>query len=116
MKLDPNGNQLWEKRYTGHQTPAVASVDYPVGIALDDAGYIYVGGSIQGDNVNFIDSMGMLKYAPDGTKIYSKLYTPTGSNGAYPVAMGVDRTLGRAYTTGWDFPIGFDPDILTAKF
>jgi len=75
IKYDPNGVELWAKRYNG---PANGD-DITNGIVVDDGGNVYVTGGSDGEGTDG-DSI-TIKYDPDGTELWVARYNNPENNG-----------------------------------
>jgi hypothetical protein len=97
LKYDALGNAVW----TNHFKASTDSSDYPASVAVDQNGGVFVTGSstiqMQGS------SMVTLKYASDGTGIWTNFFQFPGNQSsgvsAQPAALAVD-TSGNAIVTG----------------
>jgi hypothetical protein len=92
LKYDPDGKTAWAKVYKATLTGA----DYPVALALDNAGNVFVSGSSDGLNTGL--NFAVLKYAPDGTALWTNRYVDT-LYGQIVEGMAVDRD-GNVIVTG----------------
>jgi hypothetical protein len=65
IAYDPDGQLLWAQSYDG------GGKDYPVQVATDASGSVYVGGSsANGTDFDYV----VLKYASDGTQVWMRRY------------------------------------------
>ena len=91
IKYDPSGNAVWTNYYKG----TVSGSDWAAAMAMDKDGNVLVTGDSDGDGtgLNYVT----LKYAPDGTALWTNRYI----NGwtAIPSAMTLDRD-GSVIVTG----------------
>lgn len=97
VKYDANGNQLWEKRYSGpgsfyYSGSTHPSDDYARGLVLDAQGNVYVTGNSQSSNHT-------IKYAPDGTVIWERRHSQPSGWGDTPVDIVLDDA-NNVYITG----------------
>jgi len=93
IKYDPDGNELWVKRYNG----SADDNDYSYWVALDGAGNVYVAGqSVEMGSDNDITT---IKYAPNGDEIWVRHYDGPahGYDAGQAIAVDLD---GNAYVTG----------------
>ena len=93
IKYDPDGNELWVKRYNG----SADDNDYAYWLALDASGNIYVTGqSVETGSDNDITT---IKYAPNGDEIWVRHYDGPAHRYDAGQAIAVDAD-GNAYVTG----------------
>jgi len=92
LKYDPTGHPVWTNVYKATPTGA----DYPVALALDDAGNVFVSGSSDGPGTGL--NYATIKYAPDGTGLWTNRYVDT-AYGQIVEAMTLDRD-GNVIVTG----------------
>ncbi len=134
IKYDPNGNELWVRRYNGQANDQ----DWANGIGVDGFGNVYVTGTAR-DTAIFCDTFPIdtliwcdtimiweyatLKYYPDGGTAWLRTYRGAGSGFWPPVGsdacayvIAVDGH-GNVYTTGWSlFDTVTGPDYTTIKY
>jgi len=109
IKYDPDGNQLWEKRYNG-----LANLyDEALAIAVDGSGNVYVTGLSVGSDT-FTD-YATIKYDPDGIQLWEKTYNGPGNNHDNAYAIAVDDS-GNVYVAGASYGSGTDYDYATLKY
>jgi uncharacterized delta-60 repeat protein len=93
IKYDPDGNELWVKRYNG----SVDDNDYAYWLALDGSGNVYVAGqSVETGSDNDITT---IKYAANGDEIWVRHYDGPAHGYDAGQAIAVDAD-GNAYVTG----------------
>ena len=93
IKYDPDGNELWVKRYNG----SADDNDYAYWLALDGSGNVYVAGqSVETGSDNDITT---IKYAPNGDEIWVRHYDGPAHGYDAGQAIAVDAD-GNAYVTG----------------
>src|SRR6266496_5114811 len=93
IKYDPDGNELWVKRYNG----SADDNDYAYWLALDGSGNVYVAGqSVETGSDNDITT---IKYAPNGDEIWVRHYDGPAHGYDTGQAIAVDAD-GNAYVTG----------------
>jgi len=92
-KIDKDGNKLWEREYN-HST---SDKDYGAAITTDAAGNVYVAGAVTAAN-GFFDYM-VLKYAANGTLLWTATHNGASNGHDVPVAVGVDGS-GNVYVSG----------------
>ena len=114
MKLNSNGNTLWSKVFAGENQ------DYGHSVALDEDGNVYFntfyystsidlgGGPLLNANPGTYD-IGLAKYEPDGSHIWSQRY----GGGAHDIILnfmvGPDQTIyGAGYHNSSDLTFGGD--------
>ena len=108
IKYDPEGNQLWVRRYDGGYTD-----DFATSIAVDDPGNVYITGGSIGDGTGF--DYTTIKYDPDSTQIWVQRYNGTGNRDDNANAVAVDE-FGHVYVTG-SCDLGFNAgDYGTMKY
>lgn len=106
LKLDPQGNYVWDRTFGGPSTGIVERVD---GLATDSLGNLYAAGWIRGPadlgggtvtTTGFTDIF-LAKYSPSGTLLWSRNFGPaTTSNSAEAYAVAVDPTTNDVYVAG----------------
>ena len=122
IKYDPNGNQLWLSRYAGTQ----GFSDDATGLALDNAGNVFVTGRVSQISGTFWD-YGTVKYNNDGEEQWVAIYDgPASENDEASNVfnsellrgnslIGIDN-VGNVYVTGRSRGIGTGYDIATIKY
>ena len=93
IKYDPDGNELWVKRYNG----TADDNDYAYWLVLDGSGNVYVTGqSVETGSDNDITT---IKYAPNGDELWIRHYDGPahGYDAGQSIAVDAD---GNAYVTG----------------
>jgi hypothetical protein len=86
MKYDSLGVRLWDRRHIG---PANGT-DYPIGIGVDDAGAIYVGG--RSKSFFTLDDYHIIKYDTMSIPVWERYYTGPGFCIEIPQAFRVDKS------------------------
>jgi hypothetical protein len=109
LKYDPNGNQLWEKRYNGPGN----SDDGANAIAVDGSGNVYVTGGSDDSGTSW--DYATLKYDPNGNQLWEKRYNGTGNSDDGANAIAVDGS-GNVYVTGGSDDSGTSWDYATLKY
>jgi hypothetical protein len=94
IKYDPDGMELWVKRYNG---PASLR-DRSTAIALDGFGNVYVTGYSFQDFSTGFDYVTM-KYDPEGNRLWVRTYDGPANSQDYAYAIGVDES-NYVYVTG----------------
>jgi hypothetical protein len=110
IKFNSTGDTVWTREYNS----AFGLDDYPVAIASDDSANIYVCGASDGDGTQY--DYCVLKYTPDGTRLFEARYDYNEYNGwEIPAALGIDDER-NIYVTGYsESDLGME-DYLTIKF
>lgn len=93
IKYDSDGHELWRKTYNGPANDR----DFPVAIAVDAAGNVYVTGT--SDNKEGNSDYGTVKYDSNGKELWCKSYNGPANGEDAPAAIAVDAT-GNVYVTG----------------
>jgi uncharacterized delta-60 repeat protein len=93
VKYRPDGTQEWVARYDGASS---WTEDRPTGLAVDEAGNVYVTGDSRGEDGYF--DYATVKYRADGTQAWVARYG-SGLTFDYPPAVAVD-SAGHVYVTG----------------
>jgi uncharacterized delta-60 repeat protein len=113
VKYDTNGTQLWVGRYTGPR-----AIDSPVGIAVDQQGYVYVTGFSHGTASGYDPDYATIKYAPEGTELWVARYNAHSnavSTVDVPYGLVVNQA-GEVYVTGASTSPQGSLDFLTIKY
>jgi len=93
IKYDPDGNELWVKRYNG----TADDNDYAYWLGLDASGNVYVTGqSVETGSDNDITT---IKYSPNGDVLWTQHYNGPGNGYDAGQSIAVDAD-GNAYVTG----------------
>jgi uncharacterized delta-60 repeat protein len=95
IKYDPDGKELWAKRYNG---PGNGD-DLPKAIVVDNSGNAYVTGQSQGTASS---DYATIKYGPTGTRLWVKRYDGPGHGWDGAVAIALDKQ-GHLYVTGTSY-------------
>jgi hypothetical protein len=86
LKYSPDGDALWQQRYT-YTGPPTVNNSYARAIAVDDEGNVYVTGTIDRGNSRF----GTIKYDTDGDQQWMKTFrSGLEMTDAYSIALGPD--------------------------
>jgi len=99
----------WVRRYDG---PA-SEDDWPVAMAVDDSGRIYVTGHCRGTGVNA--DLATIKYLPNGDTAWVRTYSGPGDHTDQAFALAIDASY-NVYVTGSSYSIGSDDDYVTIKY
>jgi len=106
IKYDPNGVELWVKRYNGTGD----DYDEPSAITVDSLGNVYVTGGSDGAGTDR-DAL-TIKYDANGVELWAKRYN--GPADGYDAARDITvDSLGNVFITGHSdsaFTIKYDPD------
>lgn len=97
VKYDPSGVAAWTNHYKGSSNGS----DYPLAIAVDGAGNVFITGSSYGifTGYNYVT----VKYAPDGAGLWTNRYVRSGNE--QPAALALDHA-GDVIVTGDGFDLG----------
>lgn len=115
FKLNSSGVKQWSKIYTSK--PKNFSADVAVGIDLDGNNNVFVAAAVRENNDNAGTKYGLLKYTSAGAQVYAKTFAINEVGPAVPTALAVDRTLNKAYVTGYAYSSETNYfDIATMKF
>jgi hypothetical protein len=109
IKYDSTGHQLWVARYDG---PA-HSYDSAVALAVDAAGCVYVTGASIGSSL--YNEYVTIKYAPNGTPLWTARYHGPGNYSDFPAAIALDVS-NNVYVTGQSWGAGTLSDYATIKY
>jgi len=109
LKYDSSGQQQWVARYNGSGDDA----DYPIAIAVDRFGEVYVTGSSFGLGTG--TDYATVKYDNAGEELWVARYTGAGSNVDRPAGMTIDAS-GNLYVTGTSSVAGGISDYATIKY
>ena len=106
VKYDSAGNQLWVAQYNG----PVNGLNIAGGMAVDDAGNVYVTGGSQRIHFDYAT----VKYDPDGNQLWVARYSEAFYTDDTATAIALDAA-GNVYVTGessyaFDGPRGVAPD------
>ena len=99
IKYSPSGAEQWVRRYDGPGE----TVDVAFGLALDQAGNVYVTGGSRG--ADLVDDFATLKYSPSGVEQWSVRSETQGEVYDLGAAVGVDGS-GDVYVTGSSSRLG----------
>ena len=97
VKYDPDGNQLWVRRYNGPDSLD----DQAHCLAVDGAGNVYVSGESEKAVSNGNIDYATVKYDPDGNEMWVALYTGPSDGLERAVSITVDLA-GTVHVTGLD--------------
>jgi uncharacterized delta-60 repeat protein len=108
IKYDPDGNEVWVKRYNGPGD----YWDNAHALAVDTLGNVCVTGvsGSGGDN-----DYATIKYDPSGNQLWVKRYNGSANSSDSAKALVVDR-LGNVYVTGFSYGSGTGADYATIKY
>ena len=109
IKYDPPNNEAWVARYDG---PANSS-DIARATAVDSAGNVYVTGRSAG--LGSSDDYATVKYAEDGSELWTARYNGPGNGIDWASAVAVDAA-GRVYATGLSVGSASGEDYATVSY
>jgi outer membrane protein assembly factor BamB len=109
IKYDPDGNQLWVRRYDG---PGNSS-DNTCAMAIDGLGNVCVTGWSIGIGTYF--DYATVKYDPNGNELWVARYDIGSTPGEYPHDIAADDS-GNVYVTGWCYEEETGADFATMKY
>ena len=107
MKIDIS---TWDTLWTRSENIDSGIGEMPVSVLADDSGNVYVGGTVQTLTDNH---MAVVKYAPNGTKLWTTRY-----NGTYTYTSAVSMALSGRFinATGFSFDGSGHSNFVTAGF
>jgi len=111
IKYDPQGNELWVRRYNGPGN----SYDEAYAIAVDGSGNVYVTGNSYGSGIPPFHDYATIKYDPDGNELWVQRYNGPGNSADIALALAVDGS-GNVYVTGVSVGSGTSDDYATIKY
>jgi len=109
VKYDPNGSQLWVKRYNGPENGG----DGATCLAIDGSGNVCVAGYSYGGSS--VTDYVTIKYSPDGTQLWAARYDGPGNSDDSASAIVIDSS-GNIYVTGTSFGGSSGTDYATIKY
>ncbi len=109
VKYDPDGNQLWVRRYNG----PVNGIDIAYALVVDDLGDIYVTGTSVGSGT--AGDYATVKYNTDGDELWVARYNGPGNITDEAHAIALDNA-GNVYVTGWSTGVNTSDDYATIKY
>lgn len=104
IKYDPNGNQLWARRYNG----PLSSTDSPLDMKIDRDGNVYVTGKSMGTGWDYVT----IKYDTSGNQLWIAKYNGVEYSDDDASSLDIDNT-GNVYVTGYSGPFY---NITTVKY
>ena len=109
VKYGPGGDTLWTRRYNG---PGSRS-DQVAGLAVDDAGNVYVTGTSDVDTLGHYNCA-TVKYSPDGVQRWVARYSgPRNYDRACGIALDAEANV---YVSGSSVNSSNDWDVVTIKY
>lgn len=87
VKLDPDGHELWSARYHGGSQSVV---DFPVAVAVDRVGRVYVTGTSRGTGTGFHDDIVTVAYDAAGNERWVHRYDGPNNGIDDPADIAVD--------------------------
>ncbi|MCX7877286.1 MAG: SBBP repeat-containing protein [Ignavibacteria bacterium] len=109
IKVDPTGQLLWSRFYNGSNR----GTDYGTSLAVDNSGYIYVGGTTDEHEGHLLYAL--LKYSSTGDLLWLQTYSTQYRSEDFVSEIAVDNNY-RIYVTGISFDSTSDYDITTIKY
>ncbi len=109
VKYRPNGDTAWARTYNGPGN----DMDAGRGIAVDNAGNVYVTGASRGSGTGL--DVATIKYDSLGVQLWVARYNSPGDTDDRAYAIAVDP-FGGCYVTGWTVTPGSGRDYLTVKY
>jgi hypothetical protein len=109
VKYRPNGDTVWVREYSGPGN----SEDWPLAIAVDSSGNVYVTGRSTGSGTGF--DYATVKYEPNGDTAWVRRYNGPGNQGDVATAITVDDS-GYVYVTGYSRDSVTSNDFATIKY
>jgi fibronectin type 3 domain-containing protein len=86
IKYDPAGTVVWSRSFTGPGN----QMDMLNGLAVDHAGYVYAAGQEGRADLGQANNWRVIKYAPDGTVVWTRSYSGPGSNMDAATSVAID--------------------------
>jgi len=108
VKLDPQGNVMWQRTYGGN----AGAQDYGVATVSDQLGNIYVAGVVT-STTSLMDVV-VLKYSPSGSLLWAQTFNGPANNFDVPSSMALG-TDGSIYVAGTTYSAPNQPDYLLWK-
>ncbi len=109
VKYDPNGSQVWVRRFT----TAGSAHDLSRAICVDASGNVYVTGGSNGATLNTAN-ITTIKYDNDGNELWTRHFNGPASSRDEGFAMALDES-GNVYVCGIG-RIGTNDDIVLIKY
>jgi uncharacterized delta-60 repeat protein len=109
IKYNPAGQQQWVARYNGSGNRD----DYPVAIAVDNSGNVYVTGSSWGSGTDY--DYATIKYNSAGQQEWVARYNGPQNGSDYPRAIVIDNS-DNVYVTGESMELDSGFDYATVKY
>jgi uncharacterized delta-60 repeat protein len=109
VKFNSNGDELWSRTYNG----SANGYDISAGIAVDQAGYVFVSGYSFGGTSE--EDYATVKYNTDGVQYWEKRYNGTGNSYDIATAIKCDNA-GNVYVTGYSLDPNTSEDYATLKY
>jgi hypothetical protein len=109
IKYDPNGDELWVRRYNGPEN----LWDEAFAIAVDSSGNIYLTGESCGFGTYY--DYTTIKYDPNGNELWVRRYNGLGNDYDGASAIAVDSSS-NIYVTGESIGFGTRSDYATIKY
>jgi uncharacterized delta-60 repeat protein len=109
VKYNSSGEEQWVRRYNGPGK----SIDYPVALAVDASGNVYVTGWSAGSDTDY--DYATVKYNSSGVELWVARYNGPENSGDYAASLAVDAT-GNVFVTGYSYSSGATADFTTVKY
>jgi hypothetical protein len=109
VKYDPNGGEVWARRYNGPGNGNDEAVD----LAVDNSGNVYVTGRSRSSGTN--DDYLTIKYNSSGDTVWTRRYNGPGNGGDAPSAIALDN-MNDVYVTGSSGGSTSGTDYLTIEY
>lgn len=109
IKIDPTGQLLWSRFYNGSNR----GIDYGTCLALDNQGYIYVGGTTDEHDGHLVYAL--LKYSPSGDLHWLQTYSTQYKSEDFVSEIATDNNY-NIYVTGISFDSLSDYNMTTIKY
>jgi hypothetical protein len=112
-KYDPDGYELWTSTYNSPNN----WYDKGCGIAVDDAGNVYVTGYENRGDLGQSENIWTRKYDTDGFEIWTSTYNSPANSADWGLGIAVD-SAGNVYVTGFEdrSDLGQDDNVWTRKY
>lgn len=115
ISYDDAGTKNWSRSFSS--SPATTSGDAASAIGVDNAGNVYVCGTAQVWFPGAIPTFVTIKYAADGTHVWTKPYGVDATSPAGAAALAVDMARGKVYVAGSAFnPLSGSSDYAVVKY
>src|SRR3990172_5316236 len=116
--VQAQGTEEWIARYDAPPGNCLGcNYDYPIAIAVDGNGNVYVTGYVAMNNSGYTTTVdyATVKYDASGNQVWVARYNGPGNKQDKPTALAVDGN-GNVYVTGWSYGSFSDVDYATIKY